>query len=201
LLGALNSLAQLTLKMTMPGVPDIYQGTELWDLSLVDPDNRRPVDFSARAQTLAHEADWTSLAAAWPDGRIKLALTRRLLALRNECAALFAHGAYRPVEVSGRDRDHVLAFARVSGRDAVVVAVGRLFGPFSEGGRRWPSGWEAELALDGFSSLRNVLVPSDQVGVAAISHLFDPLPVTILRASLAHGVQSRRSAPAEPALA
>jgi (1->4)-alpha-D-glucan 1-alpha-D-glucosylmutase len=200
LLGALNSLAQLTLKMTMPGVPDLYQGTEVWDLALVDPDNRRPVDFTARAAALAHrETDWTGLAAAWPDGRIKLALTRRLLALRAEHASLFAHGAYRPVEVRGRDRDHVVAFARIGGRDAIVVAVGRLFAPFSDGGRCWPVGFEAELALDGFSSPRNVLVPAAQVGEAAISRLFDPIPVAVLRASLA--VQGRRSAPAEPALA
>jgi hypothetical protein len=78
LLGALNSLTQVTLKATMPGVPDFYQGTELWDLSLVDPDNRRPVDFSARAralQSLAEIPDWTTLRKTWPDGRIKLALT------------------------------------------------------------------------------------------------------------------------------
>ena len=87
LLGALNSLSQLALKATMPGVPDFYQGTEFWDLSLVDPDNRRPVDF-ARAQRRAWRArampDWAELAADWPDGAIKFALTRALLALRNE---------------------------------------------------------------------------------------------------------------------
>jgi (1->4)-alpha-D-glucan 1-alpha-D-glucosylmutase len=85
-MGALNSLAQLALKATMPGVPDFYQGTEFWDLSLVDPDNRRSVDFAARASTLAsigQAPDWPALAGAWPDGRIKLALTRSLLALRS----------------------------------------------------------------------------------------------------------------------
>src|SRR5260370_17876341 len=83
LMGALNSLVQVTLKATMPGVPDFYQGTEFWDLALVDPDNRRPVDFSARAlQPLAKSASWRSLAKAWPDGRIKLALTARVLAVR-----------------------------------------------------------------------------------------------------------------------
>jgi (1->4)-alpha-D-glucan 1-alpha-D-glucosylmutase len=202
LLGALNSLSQLTLKLTMPGVPDLYQGTELWDLSLVDPDNRRPVDFSARAHAQARgEADWRALAATWPDGRIKFALTRRLLALRTEHASLFAEGAYRPVEVMGRDRDHVLAFARTRGRDAIVVAVGRLFAPFAEGGRRWPAGWEAELSLDGFFSPRNMLAPAEPVGEGAISRLFDPLPVAVLRANVARPVRGRRPAPAEPALA
>jgi (1->4)-alpha-D-glucan 1-alpha-D-glucosylmutase len=202
LLGALNSLSQLTLKATMPGIPDFYQGTELWDFSLVDPDNRRPVDFAARAEALAQpDADWPALAAAWPDGRIKAALTHRLLALRNEHAALFAEGAYRPVDVRGRDRDHVLAFARVGGRDAVVVAVGRRFAPLSEGGRRWPAGWEAELSLEGFSAVRNLLVPGPPAGEPAIARLFDPVPVTVLRASLTGAVPGRRSAPTEPALA
>jgi (1->4)-alpha-D-glucan 1-alpha-D-glucosylmutase len=141
------------------------------------------------------------LAAAWPDGRIKLALTRSLLALRNRHTSLFSEGAYRPVEVRGRDRDHVLAFARVSGRDAIVVAVGRLLAPFSEGGRRWPSGWEAALALEGFSSLRNALAPAAPVGDAAISRLFDPLPLAVLRARVAHTRQGRRSAGVEPAMA
>src|SRR5919201_6208064 len=146
----------------MPGVPDFYQGTELWDLSLVDPDNRRRVDFAARAAALDRLAvapDWATLAAAWPDGRIKLALTRALIAVRNADAALFTHGAYYPVEVIGPHRDHVVAFARASGRDAVVVAVGRLFAPFTDGGRRWPRGreWKAALALHGFSAIRDAL--------------------------------------------
>src|SRR5262249_55986847 len=159
----LNSLSQLTLKATMPGVPDFYQGTEFWDLSLVDPDNRRPVDFSARAAALDRlgaMSDWAALAATWPDARIKLALTRALIALRDEHVALFADGGCRPVEVKGRHRDHVVAFARTSGRDAIVVAVGRLFAPFTEGGRHWPAAkdWDAALALDGFSSVRDTLV-------------------------------------------
>src|SRR5207244_2618256 len=100
LLGALNGLAQLTVKATIPGVPDFYQGTELWDLALVDPDNRRPVDFAARRTALAAlaaEPDWRALQACWQDGRIKLALTRRLLALRNALAQLFRDGEYVPV--------------------------------------------------------------------------------------------------------
>jgi (1->4)-alpha-D-glucan 1-alpha-D-glucosylmutase len=84
LLGALNSLSQMTLKATMPGVPDFYQGTEFWDFSLVDPDNRRPVDFSERAAVLARveNPDWDGLVQSWPDGHLKLAWTRHLLKLR-----------------------------------------------------------------------------------------------------------------------
>src|SRR6201999_1286938 len=84
-LGALNSLSQLTLKGTLPGVPDFYQGTEFWDLSLVDPDNRRPVDFAARAEALSalQAPEWGTLAQSWADGRLKLAWTAHLLKLRN----------------------------------------------------------------------------------------------------------------------
>ena len=104
LLGALNSLSQITLKATMPGVPDFYQGTEFWDLSLVDPDNRRPVDFAARAACwpTLETPDWDSLAQNWPDGHIKLAWTRHLLKLRTELADVFtrwrlpAAGGQRP---------------------------------------------------------------------------------------------------------
>ena len=211
LLGALNSLSQLTLKATMPGVPDFYQGTEFWDLSLVDPDNRRPVDFSARVaalEQLGMEPEWAALAAAWPDGRIKLALTRHLLALRNAHASLFAQGTYRPVEVSGRQREHVMAFARTAGRDAIVVAVGRLFSPLTRGGVSWPAAedWDGELVLDGFSDIHHTLAPDrvwSRSGVP-LSRLFDPLPVAILRASLTHKATTRRrpvDSPGEPAVA
>jgi (1->4)-alpha-D-glucan 1-alpha-D-glucosylmutase len=191
LLGALNSLSQLVLKATMPGVPDLYQGTEFWDLSLVDPDNRRSVDFAARVSTLdriVQMSDWQSLAAAWPEGWIKFALLRHLVALRNECATLLTDGAYHPVAVEGRDRDHVIAFARVSGHDAVVVAAGRHFAPFTDGGRHWPSpaAWDAELVLDDFSRVSDWRAPADSKPSprVAISRLFDPLPVAILRATI-----------------
>ena len=120
LLGALNSLSQLTLKATMPGVPDFYQGTEFWDFSLVDPDNRRPVDFAERARVLAtlETPDWERLAQNWPNGHLKLAWTRHLLKLRAELSDVFANGEYQPLEVSGPHRDHVIAFARRRGRDA-----------------------------------------------------------------------------------
>src|SRR5947209_8624064 len=123
LMGALNSLAQLVLKATVPGVPDFYQGSEFWDLSLVDPDNRRPVAFGIRQAALAGlaaEQDWRTLQGSWEDGRIKLALTSRLLALRTAYASLFRDGDHAPVRVAGEHRDHVLAFARSRGREAVI---------------------------------------------------------------------------------
>src|SRR6266704_3261608 len=155
LLGALNSLSQITLKATIPGVPDFYQGTEFWDLSLVDPDNRRPVDFSERARVLAsmETPDWHGLAQNWSNGHLKLAWTRRLLKLRTELADVFAHGDYQPLEITGPHRDHVIAFARRRGRDAVITAVAKSFAPMSQGGRVWPraEAFDGALNLKGYS--------------------------------------------------
>jgi (1->4)-alpha-D-glucan 1-alpha-D-glucosylmutase len=183
LLGALNSLSQITLKATMPGVPDFYQGTEFWDLSLVDPDNRRPVDFAARAAVLAsmENPDWQGLAQHWPDGHIKLAWTRHLLQLRTELADVFAHGDYVPLEVSGPHRDHIIAFARRRGRDAAIVAVTKSFAAFSQGGRAWP---RAE-AFEGAVNLKGYSV--EGIGKAGatelpLSALFQHLPATVLKA-------------------
>jgi (1->4)-alpha-D-glucan 1-alpha-D-glucosylmutase len=155
LLGALNALSQLTLKATLPGVPDFYQGTEFWDLSLVDPDNRRPVDFSARHAALGalDNPDWNHLIKGWPDGRLKLAWTRHLLKLRNELPDVFARGDYQPLQVRGAHADHVVAFARRHGRAAVIVAVGRHFAPFTQAGREWPAldGADATIDVTGYS--------------------------------------------------
>ena len=102
-LGAINSLSQTLIKLTAPGVPDIYQGNELWDFSLVDPDNRRPVDYEARRKALAEigNASPEDLLANWKDGRIKLFLTHKLLSYRRDHFDLFAKGDYLPVQASG----------------------------------------------------------------------------------------------------
>jgi (1->4)-alpha-D-glucan 1-alpha-D-glucosylmutase len=189
LMGALNSLAQVTLKGTMPGVPDFYQGTEFWDLSLVDPDNRRPVDFPARAQalrSLTESPDWAALPKTWPDGRIKLALTARLLALRREFAKVFTYGDYRPLDVKGPDSNEIVAFARCRGGDAALVIVARLFNRSTQGGRRWPlrHDWDATVVVDGFSALQPLLTtrPSPPGPELVVSEIFDVLPLTVLRA-------------------
>ncbi len=189
LIGALNSLAQLTLKATMPGVPDFYQGTEFWDLSLVDPDNRRPVDFAARESALAsigEAPDWAALTRSWPDGRIKLALTRTLLALRSELGDLFTNGAYRPLEVVGPDRREIVAFARVRERGAVIVVTGRFFSRATQEGRRWPpsQAWNASVLAEGFSGIRTVL-PAGKAMTGprlAAAELFEVLPIAVLQA-------------------
>jgi (1->4)-alpha-D-glucan 1-alpha-D-glucosylmutase len=190
LIGALNSLTQVALKATMPGVPDFYQGTELWDLSLVDPDNRRPVDFAVRNDMLspAQAPDWSDLALNWRDGRIKLALTHRLLALRKAQPLLFAQGGYHSIPVSGPHSAHVLAFARTLRHRAAIVVVGRHFGPFTEAGRQWPTegGWQASLHLDGFSGLRDALRNRNHEGDAvSVSQLFDAIPLAVLEAGWA----------------
>ena len=155
LLGAINSLSQITLKATMPGVPDFYQGTEFWDLSLVDPDNRRPVDFAGRTKVLAtvERPDWGHLVQSWPDGHLKLAWTRHLLNLRTELADVFTHGDYQPLEVTGPHCDHVIAFARRYGRDAAITVVMKTLAPLSQGGRVWPRAedFEGTLKLTGYS--------------------------------------------------
>ncbi len=124
--GAVNGLAQVVLKLTVPGVPDFYQGTEFWDQSLVDPDNRRPVDFDARMAALREAAAPASLAGSWRDGRVKQAVIARVLALRQRLPELFARGDYRPLEADGPRAAHVIAFARRHRDAALVVAVPRL---------------------------------------------------------------------------
>jgi (1->4)-alpha-D-glucan 1-alpha-D-glucosylmutase len=180
LLGALNSLSQITLKSMMPGVPDFYQGTEFWDLSLVDPDNRRPVDFAKRAAVLAamEAPDWADLTRNWRNGHVKLAWTRHLLKLRTELSGVFTDGDYRPLAVSGPHRDHVVAFARRRGRDAAIVAVTKSLGAFSQAGRVWP---DAE-ALDGTVSLDGYSVEGIESTEPRLSSLFRRLPVAALRA-------------------
>jgi (1->4)-alpha-D-glucan 1-alpha-D-glucosylmutase len=185
LLGALNSLSQITLKATIPGVPDFYQGTELWDLSLVDPDNRRPVDFKARAAALAavEAPDWESLSQYWPNGHLKLAWTRRLLKIRTELADVFAHGDYQPLEIGGPHREHAIAFARRHGREAAIVVVAKSFAAFSQGGRVWP---RAE-AFDGALSLRGYSVEGFAEADATelrLSDAFRHLPAAVLKARL-----------------
>jgi len=179
LIGALNSLSQITLKATMPGVPDFYQGTESWDLSLVDPDNRRPVDFAARADMLAalEAPDWDALAQSWRDGRLKFAWTRHLLRLRNELPEVFSSGGYQPLTVSGPHRDHVIAFARRHGREAVIVAVAKSFAPFTQGGRSWPrpEAFEGEIDVAGYA------LPGGDSRIQ-LSTLFAKLPVAVLKA-------------------
>lgn len=151
--GMLNSLAQTLLKITAPGVPDLYQGTEMWDLTLVDPDNRRPVDFGKRIRLLdelkreemgGHTQLLTNLLETWSDGRVKLYLTFKALKYRRARHQLFLDGDYTPVVTAGPRKDNVLAYAISSTEEWALVAVPRLCTQLCESGKP-PLGTEAWL--------------------------------------------------------
>ncbi len=134
--GMFNSLSQTLLKITSPGVPDFYQGTEIWDFSLVDPDNRRPVDFTQRRRLLAeiHEAERGDLLGFIErmmqrpeDGRIKMYLMKQALNFRRAQHELFATGDYQPLKVAGSRKNHVIAFSRTLRNKSVITATGRFF--------------------------------------------------------------------------
>jgi (1->4)-alpha-D-glucan 1-alpha-D-glucosylmutase len=127
-LGAINSLTQTLLKLTAPGVPDIYQGTEIWDYSLVDPDNRRPINYDLRREMLKalSSATPTELMQTWPDGRIKLFLTTQVLQFRRAHADLFRRGDYLPLQTSGIFAESCISFVRQLDHDWIAVIAPRL---------------------------------------------------------------------------
>jgi (1->4)-alpha-D-glucan 1-alpha-D-glucosylmutase len=147
--GMYNSLSQTVVRCTAPGVPDTYQGTELWDFSLVDPDNRRPVDYEARIRLLDDldteaRGDRKKLARSLiehkEDGRVKLFVVAELLRLRARHPELFLKGAYEPLDAVGERRDHLFTYARTAGDEAIVVAVPRLVVELAGAHERVPLG-------------------------------------------------------------
>jgi len=162
--GVFNSLTQTTLKLTCPGIPDFYQGTELWDLSLVDPDNRRPVDYELRRnllQEIRHKSQdlpslITELLHHRKDGRVKLFLIQTLLALRHRTREVFDQGEYLPLTVSGTQRNHLTSFARRRGNRFVVVMTPRNLVPLIRDDQLplGPSAWKSAY----------LVVPSDLRG-------------------------------------
>ncbi|WP_201830160.1 malto-oligosyltrehalose synthase [Microvirga zambiensis] len=126
-LGMLNSLSRTVLKLTLPGVPDIYQGTEFWDFSLVDPDNRRPVDYDVRSGALKPGASLDELMRTWPDGRIKQHVHRALLHDRSRSPALYAEGDYQPLTIEGARASHIIGYARRHRTDALVMIAPRFW--------------------------------------------------------------------------
>jgi (1->4)-alpha-D-glucan 1-alpha-D-glucosylmutase len=137
-IGFLNGLSMATVKFTSPGVPDIYQGNETWDFSLVDPDNRRPVDYERRRRMLAEleglpngaglDASLSAMLENIQDGRAKLYVAWRLLHLRKAKESLFLHGGYTAVHPSGSRARHVIAFARRHGGESAITVAPRLIG-------------------------------------------------------------------------
>lgn len=180
-LAAISSLSQLVLKLTVPGVPDIFQGGELWDFSLVDPDNRRGVDWVVRRSLLAEVAapSVADLAKRWQDGREKLFVIRILLLLRQSYPELFAAGDYQPLEVGGPSSDHLCAFMRSQDGQRLIVAVPRLvYRLYGDGSTAdWstaeiglpPGGWR-----DVFTGRRV------DGGVVPVSQLLADFPVAVL---------------------
>ncbi|MEK0085680.1 malto-oligosyltrehalose synthase [Benzoatithermus flavus] len=187
-IGAADSLVQLVLKLTTPGVPDIYQGTELWDLSLVDPDNRRPVDFAQRQRLLDDDTPPADLAGRWADGAVKARLLALLLAMRARAPDLFAQGAYQALAVEGEKSGHALAFARYHGDATLIVVVGRRLAGLVDGNLRiapdaWgdgsvvlPPAWHDLVFADVLGS--GSTAPRD--GRLRLADLLTQLPVALL---------------------
>ena len=195
-IGMHNSLSQVVLKIASPGVPDFYQGTELWDLSLVDPDNRRPVDFDSRkrilqdlrASSLSRDALAREVYSSWRDGRIKLFLTHAALQTRKDRSSVFAGGGYLPLAPEGARAANLCAFARTGPDEDIAIAVApRLVGALLD---------DARLPSDRFSGTF-VPVPGLKTGAVlqdaftgkestvtdrglAVDQLFSTLPVALL---------------------
>ena len=208
--GMLNSLSQTLLKLTCPGVPDLYQGTELWDLSLVDPDNRRPVDYSRRADILKEMQTWPKAGEAliacvrdlvnhMSDGRIKMYLTWKALNLRKENPKLFMVGDFVPLNVQGPKAKHLVAFMRSWEHEELIVVVPRLCANLLDSHRGFPAGSDlwgdtgVEVAREDRANAsrtgtyRNIFTAktldpktSGQDGSLQASALFEDFPVAAL---------------------
>ena len=198
--GRFNSLAQTLLKLTAPGIPDIYQGTELWDLSLVDPDNRRPVDWNARREALARlrqaredaGGDLRPLAddlvTRLADGEAKLYLVERALDLRRRRPVLFEQGDWQPFAPSGGRSEHLVAFARRAGGEALMAVAPRLVATLLAGEERLPLGeaaWgDTRVPLPSAGAWRSVLTGErfevEEGGTLSAATLLGHFPVALM---------------------
>jgi (1->4)-alpha-D-glucan 1-alpha-D-glucosylmutase len=197
--GMFNSLAQTLLKCTAPGVPDTYQGTELWDFNLVDPDNRRPVDYGRRGRYLEELHGRThdlarlarELVEGKEDGRIKLFVTARALRFRTEASEVFG-GRYVPIDVVGPKAGHLLCFARVAGDSAALVLVPRLVATLLAGEERVPVGPQVwadtavmlppELPAARWSNVfTGEVVETSADRTLAVAQILGPFPVALCK--------------------
>jgi (1->4)-alpha-D-glucan 1-alpha-D-glucosylmutase len=200
-LGMLNSLSQTLLRLTLPGVPDTYQGTELWDFSLVDPDNRRPVDYEVRRRLLAglqkaagdRRTLLPELLRNMQDGRIKLFVTWQGLCCRRDHPGLFSAGEYVPLEVTGSMAGHAFAFLRRRDRDVAVVVVPRLVTRLLPQGTGLPVGdvWgdtrvvlpaEARRAFRHVVTGERLMVPRKEPTELMLADILGRFPVALLLA-------------------
>ena len=196
--GRLNSLSQVLLKLTCPGIPDIYQGTELWDYSLVDPDNRRPIDFAARSELLdtfkrriavqqrelVHE-----LLTEDTMGEIKLYLIYQTLCFRGQNQELFSEGAYIPIQTAGSNKNHICCFQRRTHDKEVVVVVPRLCYSLMHGELTLPLGsstWnETSIQLHSPNAVFKNILTGEQVmaresGSVLLGDVFSTIPIGLL---------------------
>jgi (1->4)-alpha-D-glucan 1-alpha-D-glucosylmutase len=208
--GFLNSLAQLLLKLTSPGVPDTYQGSELWDLRLVDPDNRAPVDYQVRVRLLSGLKNRVAriaecrdrgqellvsfvreLLASWIDGRVKMYVIQRTLNLRRKYPQLFSEGGYEPMQVRGDKAEHVCAYSRTIQSSGIIVAVPRLVARLTSTAAQPPLGagvWrDSSLELPGSQlkwEYRNLFTGEDlsagNRGHLPLAEVFANFPVALL---------------------
>ncbi|ACK72982.1 malto-oligosyltrehalose synthase [Gloeothece citriformis PCC 7424] len=194
--GLFNSLSQTLVKITSPGIPDFYQGTELWDFSLVDPDNRRPVDYQKRLsylEEIKHRSQDNlnelihELTHNMTDGRIKLWLIIRALGIRNQYLSVFQQGDYIPLSVQGQYKDHVIAYARHQEKTTIVTIVPRFLTALIEP-YQYPTGEQVwgdtyvELPFNLESGWKNSLTeetlsPGDKLSIANILKSF---PIALL---------------------
>jgi len=199
LFGAVNSLSQLVLKIAAPGVPDFYQGTDMWDLSLVDPDNRRPVDYALRQSSLeamkaSADRDGAlnvakQVTEELSNGRVKLWTMHRALELRNQLRELFHHGSYQPLVLDGDRAENLIGFERRHGDDVVIALLPRFACSLVSGAEKLPLGdaWgNAHLVNPAWSNMVFWNVFTDErVSVGAdgkleLSEVFAAFPVVLL---------------------
>jgi (1->4)-alpha-D-glucan 1-alpha-D-glucosylmutase len=191
--GAVKSLGQTVLRMTSPGIPDLYQGTDFWDFSLVDPDNRSPVDYPAREQAFTEDGTYLTGVENWQSGRLKQQIIHRILALRANAAAVFSRGEYLPLAIEGPAAENVVAFARRHEQQWVIVIVTRL--PYRllvmDGAPAvQPEHWEntaAVMPAELQSALTDIFTGKDGVvagGRLLIRQALSLLPVAVLSNAL-----------------
>jgi (1->4)-alpha-D-glucan 1-alpha-D-glucosylmutase len=184
-LGVVNSLSQLLLKMTLPGIPDFYQGTETWNLTLVDPDNRGPVDYGhlKRCLVLLDNAALPDLMARWENGLIKVFVTQKVLRFRREHARLFLQGDYTPVKARGEFADSCFAFARTHGEEGFITVVTRLSNRlgFPPVGGRWKDTHIDFRHLQDRRPLKNLFTGQlFDAGLVPLASLLATLPFALL---------------------
>jgi len=217
--GMLNSLSQTLLKITCPGIPDFFQGTEIWDLRLVDPDNRRPVDFDLRRKMLVELKKKIALAGEnlkelardlvreWRDGSVKLYVTFKALSFRRENLLLFGEGAYIPLEGKGNLKEHICAFARQREEKVVLTIVPRLLTRLVRDVDEMPLGREvwgdSSIAIPGEidgDEFKNILtgevlkkIEGEGEGTLALGEVFAHFPVALLEMKISSKANEARS--------